>query len=87
MKFFENLGDKVFFWYVLSYFIIIKLFGVGDEGYRVYRLDWLFRYNIYWNKEIKYFKFYEFWYILNYWLVYNNCFFINWSSWENFYKY
>lgn len=37
--FFENLGDKVFFWYVLSYFIIIKLFGVGDEGYRVYRLD------------------------------------------------
>lgn len=62
----ENLGDKAFFWYALSYLITIKSLGVGDEGYRAYRLDWLLRYNTHWNKEIKHLKFYELWHILNY---------------------
>lgn len=35
----ENLGDKAFFGYALSYLITIKSLGVGDEGYRAYRLD------------------------------------------------
>lgn len=28
----ENLGDKAFFWFALSYLITIKSLGVGYEG-------------------------------------------------------